>query len=83
MPQLVKDGIQPRVPLPGAVIKEGMLHMHSAFNGLQLEYKMDGQNWQVFEGPVKLQIQGDIRVRAKIPNTQVTSREQSLLTMGQ
>ena len=78
MPQLVKDGVQPRVPLPGAIIKQGMLHMHSALSGLQLEYKMQGQNWQVYEAPVKHQIPGDIQVRAKIQNTQVTSREQSL-----
>jgi hexosaminidase len=83
MPQLVKDGIQPRVPLPGAAIKQGMLHMHSAFNGLQLEYQMPGENWQLFEKPVKHQVQGEIRVRAKIANTQVTSREQSLATIGQ
>ncbi|GAC18937.1 family 20 glycosylhydrolase [Paraglaciecola arctica] len=78
MPQLVKDGIQPRVPLPGAIIKDRMLFMQSAFNGLQLEYQMSGQNWQVFENPLKPQTQGDIRIRAKIPNTQVTSREQTL-----
>lgn len=78
MPQLVKDGIQPRVPLPGSVLKEGMLHMNAAYSGLQLEYKMPEQNWQLYENPIKLQTQGDIRVRAKIPGTQVTSREQSL-----
>jgi hexosaminidase len=83
MPQLVKDGIEPRVPLPGAVIKKGMLHMYSAFSGLQLEYKMFGKNWQLYKFPVEHQIQGDIAVRAKIPNTQVTSREHSLLTIGQ
>jgi hexosaminidase len=78
MAQLVKDGIEPRVPLPGAIITAGMLHMHSAFSGLQLEYQIDGQSWQLYENPVKLQSQSDIRLRAKIPNTQVTSREQSL-----
>jgi hexosaminidase len=83
MPQLVKDGIQPRIPLPGAIIKDGMLHMYSALSGLQLEYKIDGKNWQVYEVPVKHQVQSDIRVRAKILNTQITSREQPLLSMGQ
>jgi hexosaminidase len=78
MPQLVKDGIQPRVPLPGAIIKEGMLHMHSAFSGLQLEYQVHGQNWQVFDGPVKYDEQSNLRVRARIANTQITSRVQSL-----
>jgi len=80
LPQLVKDGIQPRVPLPGAVIKDSMLHMYSSFSGLQLEYKMDGQNWQTYKDPIEQKIQGDISVRAKIPNTQVTSREQSVLS---
>jgi hexosaminidase len=75
MPQLVKDGIEPRVPLPGAVIKDGMLHMQSAFSGLQLEFKVQGGNWQVYEAPVKQSIQSEILVRAKISNTQITSRE--------
>lgn len=78
MPQLVKDGIQPRVPLPGAVIKEGMLHMHSDFYGLQLEYKMADENWQIYETPVTPPPESNIHVRAKIPNTQVTSRELNL-----
>jgi hexosaminidase len=75
MPQLVKDGIEPRVPLPGAVIKDGLLHMYSAFSGLQLEYKMQGANWLVYEAPVKHSTQGDVSIRSKIPNTQITSRE--------
>jgi hexosaminidase len=78
MPQLLKDGIEPRVPLPGAMIKEGMLHMHSTFSGLQLEFKVQGGNWQVYETPVKQSIQSDIHVRAKIPNTQITSREMKI-----
>ena len=78
MLQLVKDGIEPRVPLPGAVIKEGKLHMHSAFSGLQLEFKIHEGNWQLYEAPIKLSVKGDIRLRAKIPNTQVTSRETTI-----
>lgn len=76
MPQLVKEGIVPRVPLPGATTKEGMLHINAAFNGLQIEYKLAEQNWQLYENPVKLPMLGDIGIRTRIPNTQVTSREQ-------
>lgn len=76
MPQLVKEGIEPRVPLPGAVLKAGMLHMNTAFSGLQLEYKLPKKNWQLYENPISHGNQGDIRVRAKIPETEVTSREQ-------
>jgi hexosaminidase len=76
MPQLVNEGIEPRVPLPGAILKEGMLHMNTDFSGLQLEYKLPNKNWQLYENPINHGTQGDIRVRAKIPETQVTSREQ-------
>lgn len=81
MGQLVSQGIIPRVPLPGALIKDGMLHMQNAVNGLQLEYQEKGQPWQVFKSPVT--VNSDIRVRAKIPNTQVVSREQVLPASGQ
>jgi hexosaminidase len=82
MPQLVKDGIEPRVPLPGAKIEEGMLHMYSAFAGLQLEYQVAGQAWQAFEGPVPVTSQDAISVRATIPLTQVSSRVQILSKGG-
>ncbi|MEP1447848.1 MAG: family 20 glycosylhydrolase [Paraglaciecola sp.] len=75
MPQLVKDGVVPRVPLPGAVIKLDKLHMFSAFNGLQLEYKIPGEVWQTYQGPIKVSKKRDIKVRATIPSTQVSSRE--------
>jgi hexosaminidase len=75
MPQLAKDGIEPRVPLPGAVIKDGMLHIQSGFDGLQLEYKIRDGNWQAYDAPVKQSLLSDIKVRAKIPRTQITSRE--------
>ncbi|WP_339719467.1 family 20 glycosylhydrolase [uncultured Paraglaciecola sp.] len=78
MPQLVKEWVEPRVPLPGAVIKEGVLHMHSAYSGLLLEYKIQDGDWQQYNAPIKPTIQGDIWVRAKIPTTQVTSREMQL-----
>jgi hexosaminidase len=79
---LVKDGIEPRVPLPGAKIEEGMLHMYSAFAGLQLEYQVAGQAWQAFEGPVPVTSQDAISVRATIPLTQVSSRVQILSKGG-
>jgi hexosaminidase len=76
MPQLVAEGIQPRVPLPGAIIKDGMLYMQNGISGLQLEYQALGEPWQVFQSPVS--VTSDIQVRAKIPNTQVYSRQQAL-----
>jgi hexosaminidase len=81
MPQLVAEGIQPRVPLPGAIIKDGMLYMQNGISGLQLEYQTHGKTWQVFQSPVS--VNSDIQVRAKIPNTQVFSRQQALSVSGQ
>lgn len=78
LPQLVADRIQPRVALPGAIIKDGILYMHSGLSGLQLEYQMEAQSWQVFKNPITLEVQSDIRIRARIPNTRVVSREQTL-----
>lgn len=75
MPQLVKDGVVPRVPLPGAIIKTDKLHMLSAFSDLQLEYKIADGEWETYHAPIELPKQGDIKVRATIPNTQVSSRE--------
>lgn len=83
MSQLIADGIQPRVPLPGAVVRGDRLFMHAAFSGLQLEYQLNGQDWQVFNAPIKLSQEANTRVRATVPNTSVSSREQSINTRGQ
>lgn len=80
MPQLTADGLQPRVALPGAVIQEGKLHMHSGLSGSQREYQIESQSWQVFKSPLALQ--GHIRVRANVPNAQLLSQEQTLSTEG-
>lgn len=82
LPQLVAEGIHPRVPLPGAILKEGILTMHSGLSGLQLEYQGEGQNWEVYRSPVMFKEKSSIRVRARIPNTQVVSRVQTLSTGG-
>ncbi|WP_299073165.1 family 20 glycosylhydrolase [uncultured Paraglaciecola sp.] len=83
MPQLIKDSIVPRVPLPGARQKDGGLTLHSAMGGLPLEYKVSGQDWQLYKNPTALPKQNEIRIRAKIPNSQISSREQVLPAMEQ
>jgi hexosaminidase len=83
IPQLIADGIQPRVPLPGAEVKDDMLVMHAAFSGLQIEYQLDGQDWQVYNAPIKLPQKTNISVRATIPNTSVSSRVQPLIMREQ
>ena len=83
MPQLIADGIVPRVPLPGAMVEGGKLFMHTTFSGLQLEFQIDGQNWQVFTTPIQLPEEAITRVRATVPNTSVSSREQPVIMRGQ
>jgi hexosaminidase len=86
MPQLIRAGIEPRVPLPGAIIKEGHLHMHPTYQGLQLEYALesDQDDWQVYQGPVALSEQNTkVKVRAKVTDTKVFSREQQIQAGGQ
>ncbi|WP_293746966.1 family 20 glycosylhydrolase [uncultured Paraglaciecola sp.] len=83
MPQLIADGIVPRVPLPGAMVEGGKLFMHTTFSGLQLEFQINGQDWQVFTTPVKLPEEAITRVRATVPNASVSSRDQPVIMRGQ
>ena len=76
MPQLVKDGVNPRVPLPGAVWDNGELKLISNLSGLVLEFKTANQQWQRFEQPIQVSNNTAISIRSRIPRTQVTSREQ-------
>jgi len=78
MPQLIKDGIVPRVPLPGAKIKNNRLYMRPAFAGLVSQYKIDDQSWQNYIAPVQLQSAESLRVRASVVGTDLNSREQAL-----
>ena len=78
MPQLVKENVLPRVPLPGAIIEDGRLHMRANFAGLELEYSNEEGGWQSYSEPVLIDTTSPIRVRANIPGTSVYSREQTL-----
>ena len=44
-----------RLPTVGAVIKAGVLHANIAFPGLKIEYQLPGQDWQGYQGAVKLE----------------------------
>jgi len=51
------NGVNYRVPLPGAVIEEGMLKANVAFPGLQIRYTTDGKEPSatsaLYDGPVE------------------------------
>lgn len=76
LPQLIEDGLIPRVPMPGAEIVSGKLNLNSAFPSLLLEYKVAEGDWQRYTQPTE--IGSIVTVRARIEGTQVSSREQVL-----
>lgn len=61
-----------RLPVPGAVIKEGKLHMNVIFPGLQLQYRQPSSTWQHYVKPVTAS--GTIEVRSVSPLGQRFSR---------
>lgn len=63
LPELVSRGINVRIPPPGAVMRQGVLHMRSAYPGLVLEYSVDGNNWQHYQRPVRLNVPPKVRSR--------------------
>lgn len=76
--QLVRDGVVPRVPLPGANIQNNILIMQSAFTGLELEYRLADGYWLLYEKPTVVGQQSNIEIRARISNTNISSRIQKL-----
>lgn len=54
-----------RIPLPGAVIQNGVLDMNLRYNGLILQYSIDaGKTWIMYNENSKPKIEGPILVRA-------------------
>jgi hexosaminidase len=62
----MNEGYNYRVPLPGAVIEEGMLKANAAFPGLSIRYTTDGSEPHatspVYEGPV--QVSGEVKLKS-------------------
>ncbi len=65
--QLPKEfGVKYRVPLPGAVLKSGVLKTNIRFPGLTLEYtKNNGKFWRKSKKPIKLAPPVKIRTKTK------------------
>ncbi|MDT0595798.1 family 20 glycosylhydrolase [Glaciecola petra] len=76
--QLVRDGVIPRVPLPGANMQNNTLIMQSAFTGLILEYRLEDSDWQRYDKPVPVDHAHGIEIRARIGSTNISSRIQKL-----
>jgi hexosaminidase len=55
LPDLVRDEVLFRLPTPGAKITQGWLHANSMYNGLIIEYQLEGDvSWQTYTQPVKV-----------------------------
>lgn len=64
IPRAVNQGINVRIPPPGAKIADGKLHMKSGLPGLTLQYSEDGINWLPYLAPVNTK--GPVFVRAQL-----------------
>ena len=54
-PDLIRDDILFRLPTPGAIIENGWLKANSMFNGLVIEYQLQGESqWQVYSQAIKV-----------------------------
>ncbi|MCG9696005.1 family 20 glycosylhydrolase [Shewanella sp. Isolate11] len=60
--KLDKAGIAYRVPTVGAHIHEGLLYTNVTYPGLQIQYRVNGGQWQTYLEKVK--VEGKVEVRA-------------------
>ncbi|MCK5819674.1 MAG: beta-N-acetylhexosaminidase [Psychromonas sp.] len=71
--KLAKANIYYRLPVPGAIIKNGMLKMNSQFPGFALQYSVDeGKAWVDYTQAVK--VEGEVLIRSKSTTDDRTSR---------
>jgi hexosaminidase len=71
------DDINYRLPVPGAVIEDGVLRVNSAYPGLEIRYEINGNldsNSPVYKGPVEIS-DGDSVTISTFSSTGRSSRE--------
>jgi hexosaminidase len=61
-----------RLPTVGATIKSGKLHANVAFPGLTIEYQVNGGNWLIYQKPIA--VNGNVNIRSRSTNSLRTSR---------
>ncbi len=68
LPRLDDKSVKYRIPLPGAIIHDGMLKANIRFPGLDLRYTLDGsepdKNSEKYINPVKLSSNAKVRIAA-------------------
>jgi hexosaminidase len=73
LPALANQGVQFRLPPPGAVYQNGLLKMNHLFVGMQLEYQITNGEWLTYQQPIR--VSGVSLIRARLPEklTQMTT----------
>ena len=77
LPMLSEHQIAYRTPLPGAQVNDGRLYMTLPFAGLVAEYQLGDSGWQTYLAPLDVGNRA-VRVRARVPGTDHTSRVQQV-----
>lgn len=72
LPKSDSVGLFYRLPTPGAIIKDGQLHVNSLYPGLDVEYQVADSGWQKYTGTVV--VGKNVKVRTVAPNGKRKSR---------
>ncbi len=74
--KLDAQGVQYRIPVPGAMIDKGLLHMNISLPGLPMLYSLDeGHSWNLYVKPVPVTQLRKIKIRALSADKQRKGRE--------
>lgn len=72
LPHLIEQDIVVRIPPPGAIIVNGILHANSLFPGLHIYYKSEKGDWKRYFAPVS--ITGKVQLKTVLHQTSRASR---------
>jgi hexosaminidase len=78
LPLLSSQGIQFRLPPPGAIYQNGLLKMNHLYVGMQLEYQLINGEWVTYQQPIS--VSGVSLVRARLPErlNKITDNSQNV-----
>lgn len=70
MTKLERDGIAFRIPPPGGLISNGLLHAATRYVSLPVQYRVDGGPWSTWSEPVVVPEKGLVEIRGGAPSGQ-------------
>ncbi|TRY29830.1 family 20 glycosylhydrolase [Aliiglaciecola sp. M165] len=72
LPLIERSSSHYRIPVPGAKIEAGELHMNSPLPGLILQYRLKNEEWKTYQFSFK--VSGKIELRSLLPGVSRSSR---------